>query len=290
MVVLVLVIPLAIFLFSVVYNASTLPPPPPLPNPNGYDDLTKSATMLASNVGTYNSSNLTELQAIVSEDSNALQLARTGLQKECRVPLDYDPTGSNNVERLASMKRLTAAFAAEGDLAVMQGHPNEAAGSYLDMIHLANESSRSGVLINELVGIAIERRGTDKLHDLIPKLDAKSCRETAATLVTLDAQKQTWDEVIQQEHDWSRRTFPGIRYELIRLMSRSDIEKMSQKAGRKFEDQQTKTRELIVDFAASAYELDNGHPPASLSDLVTNYLETVPIDPATGTNMIYLPR
>jgi hypothetical protein len=46
---------------------------------------------------------------------------------------------------------------------------------------------------------------------------------------------------------------------------------------------------LLIDLAARAYELDKGHRPANLADLVPDYLKAVPQDPFTGTNMVYLP-
>ena len=131
---------------------------------------------------------------------------------------------SNHLDELAGFKRLARAFAREGRLAEMENRTGDAAKSYLDTIRLGNESARGGVLIDELVGIAIEAIGTSHLQKLVDQLDAKTCRETAAALETLDSQRQTWNEVMQQESDWSRRTFPGLRNELIRLMTRKFIE------------------------------------------------------------------
>jgi hypothetical protein len=290
MLILVLGIPTAIFICSIFYNAFHLTPPPPMPNPNGYDDLMKASKMLTSDVDNYTNHDVRELQTIVSAESNALQLARTGLQKQCRVPLDYNPTGTANLDKIVALKRLGAGFAAEGDLAEMQGHPDEAAKSYLDIIHVANESSRGGVLIDEIMGIANEHRGTEKLQQLTPRLNANTCRETASALETLDAQRQAWEDVLWQEHYWSRRAFPGIGAEIGRFASYREIQKVDQDVDQKYEEQQTRTRKLIIDLAARAYELDKGHPPAAVSDLVTNYLKTIPIDPVTGTNMVYLPK
>ena len=50
-----------------------------------------------------------------------------------------------------------------------------------------------------------------------------------------------------------------------------------------------KTHQLIVDLAARAYELDKGHRPVSVAELVPEYLKAVPQDPVTGTNLIYSP-
>ena len=287
-VILVLAIPVVIFIGSIFYNAAKEPPLPPLPADNGYDDLMKSAQMLAPNVGTYNSSNLDELQAVVAADAGALQMARAGLQKQCQVPLDYNPT-NDIMPRLEGIKFLGCGFAAEGDLEKIEGHPDQAAKSYLDIIHLANESSRGGAFIHELVGIAVEHIGTDALQKLLPQLDAETCRQTAATLETYDAQRQPWGEVLADEHAWSRRAYPIVHYDMVTMMQSSELKKIDQKAERRFEEQQARTRKLIIDLAARAYKLDEGHSPASVTDLVTNYLSAIPIDPATGTSMVYLP-
>ena len=144
--------------------------------------------------------------------------------------------------------------------------------------------------MDQLVGIALEAIGTKHLQRLVPQLDAKSCKETVATLETVDSQKQTWNQVMQQERDWSRRTFPGIRYEIARLTTGRSLDAAFRSANQKFDAQQIKTRQLMIDLAARAYELDKGHPPANLTDLVPDYFKTIPLDPLTGTNMIRKPE
>ena len=49
------------------------------------------------------------------------------------------------------------------------------------------------------------------------------------------------------------------------------------------------TSQLLIDLAARAYELEKGHRPASLADLVPDYLKAIPQDPVTGTNMVFPP-
>jgi len=48
-------------------------------------------------------------------------------------------------------------------------------------------------------------------------------------------------------------------------------------------------KRLVIDLAIRAYELDRGQHPKSLNALVPNYLEAVPVDPATGTKLTYPP-
>jgi hypothetical protein len=288
--VIVLAIPTLIFLGSVVYNAFRVPPLPPLPTVNGYNDLTNSAAMVAANVSFYGDLNQSNLQVLVASDSAALQLARAGLKKECEVPLDYSPAQTGMLNELASIKRLGQAFAAEARLEEMQGRISDAAKSDLDLIHLGNESARGGVLIQQLVGLALERMGASGLQKLLPQMDAQTSRDSAAALETLDGQRQTWAEVMQQESDWSYRTFPGIKWEIHRIIEYKSIKKLNQKIELQLNQKIVSTRQLIIELAAHAYQLDKGHPVANINDLVPDYLKAIPQDPFTGRNIVYSPQ
>lgn len=289
-VILVVAVPTLIFIGSIFYNAFHLPPPPPMPNPNGYDDLVDASRMLALNGDFYASTDPGGLAAIVATNAEALKLARAGLQKQCLMHVDEDYNVSAANLYVTEMKSLASAFGAEERLAEMQGRAADAAQSDLDIIHLANESFRGGNLFDGLVEISIERRGSDDLHRWVPALDAKTCRQVAMSLEMLDTQRQTMDDMIQQEDYWTRREFPGIRHEIARMMQYKEIQKVNEAAEQKFEGQQTRTRQLAIDFAVRAYKLDKGRAPATVADLVTNYLENIPMDPVTGTNMVYLPK
>ena len=271
------------------WDAEPLPPVPPLPHLNGYEDLVKAGQMITQNVSHHDEMNQQELRALVETNSKALLLARAGLQQECRVPLQFSPAYPD-LDKMSGLKKLAQAFTAEGELAEKEKRYGDAVKSYLDTIRLGNETARGGLLIDQLVELAVEAVGTSHLQEIMNNLDSKSCRKTAAALETLDSQRQTWDEVMQQERDWSRRTFTGIRYELVRLVERHSLEKIFQNAEQQFDKQRSKTRQLIIEFAARAYELDKGHRPASIADLVPGYLKSIPQDPLTGTNMVYPPR
>jgi hypothetical protein len=271
--------------------ARPLPPIQPLPNPNGYNDLVQAAEMTSTNSWNYEAMNEAQLRETVSANAEALSLARASLSNECRVPIQFSlPYLGRHLSELASLKRLAQAFMAEGKFAEKKGRFGDAAGSYLDLIRLGNDSARGGVLIDALVGLAIENMGVAGLQKITGRLDAKSCRETVAALETLDAQRQSWNEVIQQEDGWSRRTFTSLSYRIYRPLLSKMTRDAFQKAERKFKEQQLKTRQLLIGLAARAYELDKGHRPASLADLVPDYLKAIPQDPVTGTNLVYSPR
>ncbi len=261
-----------------------------MPNPNGYDAFIKAGSTVTNDVGDYRDLNLYELQSVVAENSSALRLARNGLEQECRVPLDYSAASQAHLDQLAKMKRLAQAFAAEGRLAEMQNRPNDAAKSYLEMFRLGTRIMHGGVAIDGLVGIAVEAMGVSDLQGITDKLDTKTCGETAVMLETLDTESSSWPEILQQEKAWSRRAFPGFKFRLTALLMRNSLKQAFQKGEQKFKNQKIKTRRLLIDLAARAYELDKGRPPANLADLVPDYLKAIPKDPVTGANMAYSPR
>jgi hypothetical protein len=291
-------IPVAVILAVtglLIFNAARpLPPIQPLPNPNGYADLVKAGAMVSDNYDTgdenWNTMKLGELRRLVAKNSDALQAARTNLQEDCAVPLEFSQNwGSRHLPELANFKRLAQAFVAEGRLAEMENRPGDAAKSYLDAIRLGYKSAHGGVLIDQLVGIAIEAMGVSHLQMLVDQLDAKTCREAAATLETLDAQRQTWNEVMQQESAWSRRAYPGLRNRLHAMMTSGLLKPAYQKGEQKFNKRQIMTRQLLVDLAARVYELEHGHRPSSVAELVPDYLKAVPKDPASGANLVLMP-
>ena len=242
------------------------PPAPlaPLPNPNGYDDLVKAGRMLPDVADEYDKMNQEQLQKAVSANAAAASLARSGLSNQCRVPIQYSESyDSNHLDDLAGLKRLARAFAAEGTLAEMNGRTNDAVQSFLTTVHLGNETLRGGVLIDGLVGIAIDAIGTSHIQTLVTNLDTRTCRETASALESLDAQNQTWSEVLQQENIWSRATFHGWRYDLMRLEAGKSAKAAIASSKRKFEAQEQRMRQLMVDLAARAYELDTAIAPSA---------------------------
>ena len=282
----ILAFPFVLFFGFLVFMEEPLPPLAPLPNPNGYDDLVKAGEMLPDVAGDYDKMNQEQLQKAVSANAAAVSLARSGLSNQCRVPIQYSESYiSKHLDDLACLKRLARTFVAEGILAEMNGRTNDAVQSFLDTVHLGNETLRGGVLIDGLVGIAIDAIGASHIQTLLPNLDTRTCRETASALESLDAQNQTWNEVAQQENNWSHATFRGWRYDLMRLEVGRSAKAAIGSSKRKFDAQELKTRQLMIALAARAYELDKGHPPTTVADLVPEYLKAVPKNPSTGKDL-----
>lgn len=271
---------------------SRIPPtaPPPVPASNGYSNVVLAARTIAVPPDDFRKMNREQLQALVASNSAALQSIRSNLNGPIQVPLDYSINYSTKaLTDLSGFKRIATAYLAESQLAQVENRPADAANSCLDTIRLGVKCSRGGLLIHALVGMAVESMGTSELAKFADNLDQKTCKNAAKELEGIEAQKQTWDEILKQEHYWSSRTFPGARYLVVRLFTSRSTRATEARAEQKFKTDQANTRKLMIHLAARAYSLENGHPPASIADLVPNYLNTIPLDPFLGTNMTYLP-
>jgi hypothetical protein len=286
------VVPIVALLgFLIFQELKPLPSIKPMPANNGYDVLVKAAQVISMNTSAYDTMNESQLRDLVAANAEGLAIARSGCSNECRVTTQFSQSYmDNHLRDLSSVKRMAQAFIAEGMLAEMENHPEAAAKSCLDAIRYGNESARGGVLIDEMVGQAIEKLSIAHLQKIVSILNVKSCRESATTLEALDAQRQSWADVIEQEHSWGRRAFPGLGNRLAALMTAKILKKGQEQTEQKFKSQLRTTRRVLIDLAARAHELDKGHRPASLADLVPDYLKAIPQDPVTGTNMTYMAK
>lgn len=262
-----------------------LPPIPHLPNPNGYDDLLNAAKLVSTNTAGHAKMTVYQLRLLAQANAGALALARDGLDKGCGVPVQYSQVGQQDVARnYVKLRTLAQAFAAEGRLAELEKRPGAAADSYVDLMRLGAATGHGGILMDAMVGTAIESIGTAGLQTFVNQTDAKTCRETAAALEALDAVRPSWQDVLRQEDNWIRRTF-GARSVLVEFVYHRQMKRNGPKAQRVFQAEQLKARRLMIDFASRAYELDKGHRPASAAELVPEYLKAVPKHPVTGKDL-----
>ena len=218
-------------------------------------------------------------------NGEALKLARIGLGRECRVPNGYTNKFMDfYLNDLAGQKKLALNLCAEGRLAQMQKRTNDAVQSFLDAERFGIECCRGGVIISKLVGIACESLGRSGLRPLVDNLDAQQSRKIAQTLASLESDEDSLKDCLEQERDFAGRT-GTIMQKLAALILYRQHQKMIANFTAKFQKNQRERRILMTDAASRAYQLEKGKPPASVNDLVPDYLNVVPKDPATGANL-----
>jgi len=269
---------------------------PPLPNPNGYDDFIKASKAVLGNVWDFPTLDHDSLAALVSTNAEPLRLLRLGLTRQCVMPTDS--TLTNNYNWLRGMTRLAELLATEGRWREMENRPAEAAQSYVDALRYGNEMSRGGFLINRLVGLDCEVIGYAPLAKLVPKLNPVEARAVLTDLDKLDAGRIAWPEVKQGERRFMRyRLRERFNYQFSQLRKQFNPifwvrdwwqnRQVMQLAETKHKTVVARERLLATELALRCYQSEQGHPPARLDDLVTNYLSKVPQDPFSGQPLIY---
>lgn len=271
------------------------PPSPPVPNPNGYDDLVKAGQMITGNFGNIEKFGETELRALLTTNAKAMTLGRLGLTRECRVPIQYSATYSEgHIVDIVAMRRFAQALCGEGKLAEMENRPSDAFKSYLDCVRLGNQSARGGLLIDKMIDLAIEGIGLNAINKMTNQISLPDCRNAIQTLETLEANTESADDILKRDKIWSRQTYSWVAYSRMmigRMVQDKTLNPTRPPPNWKnmIQSKENARRKLLVDIAARAFELEKGERPKTINDLVPDYLKTIPLDPFTGTNMVYQP-
>lgn len=264
--------------------------PPVLPNPNGYDDFLQAGQSIIGSLDGVSELNHDQLRALVATNANALRLARVGLERTCSVPTEAHLANFANVSRdLATLKSVATLLAAEGRLAEMENRPADAARSYVDAIRLGNETSRGGMMIHRLVGIACEGIGNTRLVKLLPHLPCEQLRPLAAELQRIDETSVPWREVLQNERRFARAqagNFPNpMRLIQAWWQTRASVNQSAERHSLAA----AHLRLLFVEMALRARRCDDGRGPETLAQLAPQDLKTLPLDPFSDSSLIYRP-
>lgn len=269
-------------------------PPRKLPNPNGYVDLVKAGQMLVGDLPDCDWSHpddecLEGMRKFLNANEDALKLMRVGLSRESRVPIEYSQTYIPKfLPELAAFKRLAQTLSAEGQVAENENRMDDAIQSYLNAARL-NQKLRGGLLINSLVGLAVESIGVVPLRRLAGGMNRDQRRDVIKTLTELYSNRDSLEEIMARERDYVRNAY-GIRDQFVALAQSIFTRRATE---RKFELKlkysRTRLGLLLVDLAVQNYQSEKGHPPKSLQELVPEYLPFLPKDDFSGNDFIYRP-
>ena len=280
----------------VVFTPGSPPVPPPLPNPNGYDDLVQAGLAIVGEPRPDEERTLKELHAFVQTNAPAFALIQTGLARQCCVPVKFsDAWMRTHFPELPAIKTAAYALMASGRLAELDRDFPAAAKAYLDCITLAAESSRGGLLVDRVHGATCEALGSRELFNIVPELDAATCSNAVQVLKVLESRRESDAEVMALENKWTRATQSGFGYwrrrlvEMIRNRTLKPASTTDAQLLRKANQRELQTVSLMVALALRTYELEKGQPPQRLEDLVPEFLEKVPLNPVTGTNITWNP-
>jgi hypothetical protein len=85
------------------------------------------------------------------------------------------------------------------------------------------------------------------------------------------------EAVLAQERAWMRRAY-GWR-SVIWLFTNPTLKASEQSTAARMKALRGRVRQLLIELASRAYELDKGQRPKGVADLVPEYLKAVPPEP-----------
>lgn len=197
---------------------------------------------------------------------------------------------SNHISHeLPTAKRIGRLFSLQGYLAEHEGRWSDASECYLSGIRFGSASARGGLIVDWLVGIAVQNIQLDPLENLYSKMDAPACKVAVTQLRVAATNYESFAVIVDRDKQWSERY---QRPDPLRTMALRVREMISAKsvhpeaaaiarANQKYSASILRLRRLQVQFAVRAYELEHKSSPRGWSDLVPSYLPEIPIDPQT---------
>jgi hypothetical protein len=251
---------------------------PPLPVPNGYDDLMRAAGLAPANCPDGDRASIDEIRVFLKQHGEALPVARAGLSKEWRVPIEYSRDYFRNVP-VVKLSQLSQLFALEAILAEKEGRSHDASRTYLDLVRMSAESSRGGLLIHYAASSTLELLGLHQLEDIRGKLSPFDRKEAIRVLREIEAEKEPIAEIIARTDDYMSAKYSLLQRawnNLYMLFSGINVNGMSRSANA---SRESRYLLLLVDLAVRVYRDDRGALPSSLQDLIPGYLPAIPQDP-----------
>lgn len=160
--------------------------------------------------------------------------------------------------------------------------------SHYDNLRLGSAAARGGLLVDRLVGLAIEGIGIAGLSDLSGRLSPQQCRELIEILETPEAGREPLEDCRTRKRAWGDHAF-GWRGRVWNMAYSLSAEAKRAAEAVKNADlsYEAQKRLLIGKLAIRCYRLERGELPGTLADLVPEYLPAVPEDPFSGESLIY---
>jgi hypothetical protein len=260
----------------------TAPPTIELPNPNGYDEILKISSAInwsAMPGQDWDTASIGARRKFVSDNSALLALLRDVLQKPSKVPVEFDPTYfAGRLPDMQLQRQLARALAAEAKLAADEGRYGDAADMNVTLWQLGNAVGNGGVMVNDLVGMAIGDVGLQGASAVLPELNAQELARLRNQLSAAVPWHDPIDQMLERERQFAQCT-SGWPVRVWIWIDDTSLEPPFRAYAAAMQRYDAFLNLILAETAARQYMLDRGEPPKSLEALVPEYLASVPTDP-----------
>ena len=117
------------------------------------------------------------------------------------------------------------------------------------------------------------------MTNLLTTLSAADCQRGALAMEQLEKRRESFNDVMRHEEEWSRRSFGFFARMRFFLQERA----IRRNAVVWYQSDAREARRLALQLAARSFALERGQKPKRVSDLVPELLRAIPLDPATQT-------
>lgn len=251
---------------------------------NQYDELVAickraDASPLKDLNGDYQEWELAPL-AVLEDKLTDITYDLQSLEAILRRPIAVTIKKEIDTTEFMSLRQVSRLLSAQGAVQIANGRADEAFKSFESILTLGVNSRRGGLMLHELVGVAITDMGAAQMST--HKWSAStSTRQHAIELIEeLLDELEPLESVYAREMDWMRTQGWLAKLRLFLFeMSGSDIINLRHSLDGVRLRHITNLRVLMVDLAVSSYVQDNMQYPDTIDMLVPDYLDAIPDDP-----------
>lgn len=176
---------------------------PPLPSPNGHDRLLALAAQIPADVSDLDEKGGVTTGQFAAAHSNLVTEVQRALDLPALVPVAYTSSWiGGRMPELMSLRRLGKAVLACARHSASQADLMAATGARLATIKLGQQGTRGGLLIDFMVGSAMQINGLTHLSNSLPRTESASCKIALDGLLALQASQESLSAYVARERRW----------------------------------------------------------------------------------------
>jgi hypothetical protein len=285
----IVLVPVAVLLALVYWGmAKPSPLPPRYENPgNRYYEI----LAIAEKVQNLNQAPIAGHPNPAAEFAALIRKLKPLLDGENSVDVSFDLSeigdGWNRVlKRERSWRSLARALDAESQAAIDNKQPNLAAEYAEANLRLGAMLGRGGFVVDTLVGQSFQGAGMAKLAEVRAQITSQRARDQIALLQQLHANRESLSPVFIRDSALTDRLWPerfGVMID--NWLAPEDNWRRTLEGHLQRKD--ALSHLLQAELAIRLFCEDHQRLPASLQELVPDYLPAVPLDPYSGQKLLY---
>jgi hypothetical protein len=194
-------------------------------------------------------------------------------------------------EHWRAVRILGRCLNAEAKTAALRGDSPRAAELALAVVRLGAANCQGGIMIDDLVGRALMGYGFRTLASGRKDFDDKALKRIIEALGSIDSMEESTATVIQRDMAYCERVY-GWQMRFSNILARvtqGEVDEWENFASfiAAVRCWRAVNRLLQIDLAIRGFREQNGRLPATIDDLVPNWLAAAPSDPFSEQPIVY---